>query len=50
MGAVLIVLLILLMIGALPRWKYSRNWGYYPFCGFALIFIIVLIMILSGTI
>ncbi|HEY3114325.1 MAG TPA: DUF3309 family protein [Gemmatimonadaceae bacterium] len=50
LGTILIVLLILLLIGALPRWSYSGSWGYYPSGGLGLIVIIVLILLLLGRI
>ena len=48
LGTVLLVILILLLIGALPRWPYSSSWGYYPSGGLGLILIIVLILVLMG--
>jgi len=48
MSTILIVLLVLLLIGALPTWPYSRGWGYYPSGGLGLIVIIVLVLLLSG--
>jgi hypothetical protein len=42
----LLVLLILLIIGAVPAWPYSRGWGYYPSGGLTLILIVVLLLIL----
>ena len=50
LGTILIVLLVLLLIGALPSWGYSRSWGYYPSGGLGLIVIIVLILLLLGRI
>jgi hypothetical protein len=50
LGTILIVLLILLLIGALPRWSYSGSWGYYPSGGLGLILLIVLILLLLGRI
>jgi hypothetical protein len=43
-----LVLLILLLIGALPTWPYSANWGYYPSSGLGLVLIVLLILALSG--
>jgi Protein of unknown function (DUF3309) len=43
LGTILLVILILLLIGALPTWPYSRGWGYYPTSGLGLILIIVLL-------
>ena len=50
LGTILIVILILALIGALPRWSHSRNWGYYPTGGLGLILVIVLILVLLGRI
>lgn len=50
LGTILIVILVLLLIGALPRWEYSRQWGYAPFGGLTTILIIVLILWLLGVI
>jgi len=47
MSTILLVILILLLIGALPSWGYSRGWGYYPSGGIGLIFIILLILVLT---
>ena len=46
MGVILLVLLIVLLLGAVPAWPYSRNWGYGPSGGLGLILIIVLILFL----
>jgi len=48
MNAILFVLLILLLVGALPTWPYSANWGYYPSGGVGLILLIMLVLLLSG--
>lgn len=48
LGTILIILLILLLLGALPRWGYSRSWGYFPSGGLGLILVIVVILILIG--
>jgi hypothetical protein len=50
MGVILLVILILLLIGAFPRWPYSRNWGYWPSGGVGTILLIVLILLLLGRI
>jgi len=47
---ILIVVLILLLLGALPSWPYSRGWGYYPSGGLGLVLIILLILLLLGRI
>ena len=50
LGTVLLVILILLLIGALPSWGYSRAWGYGPSGGLGLVLVIVLILLLMGRI
>ena len=50
MGLILVIVLILLLIGAVPSWPYSRGWGYYPSGGIGLILVIVLILFLLGRI
>lgn len=47
LGTVLLVLLVLLLLGALPRWGHSRNWGYAPSGGLGLVLVIVLILVLT---
>lgn len=48
MNTILFVLLILLLVGALPTWPYSANWGYYPSGGVGLILLLMLVLLLSG--
>jgi len=48
MITILIVILVLMLIGALPAWPYSRNWGYRPTGGLGLVLVIVLILFLLG--
>ena len=50
MGLILLIILIILLLGAVPRWPYSRNWGYGPSGGIGLILIIVLILVLMRII
>jgi len=50
LGTILLVVLILLLLGVLPRWGHSREWGYGPSGGLGLIVIIVLILVLTGRI
>ncbi len=49
-GTVLVVILILFLLGALPRWGYSSNWGYGPSGGLGLIAVIVIILVLLGRV
>jgi len=48
LGTILLVLLILLLVGAFPRWSHSRQWGYGPSGGLGLVVVIVLILVISG--
>ena len=48
MGTILIILLILLLIGALPRWGYSSGWGYGPSGIVGVLLIVVLVLALTG--
>lgn len=50
LGTILVVILVLLLIGAIPHWGYSRNWGYFPVGGLTTILIIVLILWVLGVI
>ena len=50
LSTVLIVILILALLGALPTWPHSRNWGYAPTGGLGLILIIVVILLVLGRI
>ena len=50
LSTILIIILILLLIGALPTWPHSANWGYYPGGGLGLVLLIVVILMLAGRI
>ncbi len=50
LGTILIVILVLLLIGAIPRWNYSREWGYAPAGTLTTILIVILILWLLGVI
>jgi hypothetical protein len=50
LSTILLIVLLLLVIGALPTWPHSRNWGYYPTGGLGLVLAVVLIMVLIGYI
>lgn len=50
MVTILIVILVLALIGALPSWPHSRNWGYYPSGGLGLVVLILVILFLLGRI
>ena len=47
-STILIVILILMLLGALPTWPHSRNWGFYPSGGLGLVVLILLILLLMG--
>ncbi len=50
LGIVLLIVLILLVLGGLPNWNHSREWGYGPSGALGLILIIVLVLVLMGRI
>jgi hypothetical protein len=50
LGAVLLIILILLLLGALPTWPYSTGWGYYPSSGLGLVVLLLVILLLTGRI
>jgi Protein of unknown function (DUF3309) len=50
LGTVLLIILILLLLGALPTWPYSAQWGYYPSSGLGLVVIILVVLLVTGRI
>lgn len=50
LGTILVVFLILALVGALPRWSHSRQWGYFPTGGVGLALVVVVILLLLGRI
>ncbi len=50
LGAILVVILVLIMAGAIPTWPYSSKWGYGPSGGIGLALLIVLVLLLMGKI
>ena len=48
MTTLLLILLVLLLVGALPAWPYSRGWGYFPGGALGVILLVVLILLLTG--
>lgn len=50
MFTILIVILILMLVGAVPTWPHSKNWGYYPSGGLGLIVLVLVILLLMGRI
>ena len=50
LGTILLIILILLLIGAVPSWPHSRDWGYGPSGGIGLVLVILIILLLMGKI
>jgi len=50
LGVILTMVLILALVGVLPRWTHSRNWGYYPSGGVGVLLFVVVILLLLGRI
>ena len=50
LGTILVVLLILMLLGALPTWPHSRNWGYGPTGGLGVVLTILIVLLLLGRI
>ena len=48
MGLLLIILLVFLLIGAAPRWPYSRSWGYFPSGFLGLVLLVIIVLALEG--
>jgi len=50
LGTILLVILILMLLGAVPAWPHSRNWGYYPSGGLGLVAVILVVLLLTHQI
>jgi hypothetical protein len=48
LATILVVVLVLALVGALPRWSHSRQWGYVPTGGLGLVLLIVVVLVLLG--
>jgi hypothetical protein len=48
MVTILFVVLVLMLVGALPTWRHSRNWGIYPSGGVGLVLLVLVVLLLSG--
>ena len=48
LGTILLIVLILLLIGAIPSWPHSRNWGYGPSGGLGLVVIVIIVLLVMG--
>lgn len=50
LGTILLIVLILMLVGALPTWPHSHNWGYMPSGGLGLLVVILIVLVLMGRI
>ena len=50
LGTILLVILVVALVGALPRWSHSRSWGYAPTGGLGLVLFVVVILLILGRI
>jgi hypothetical protein len=50
LGTIIIIVLLLMLVGVLPTWPHSRNWGYFPTGGLGIVLVIVLVLLLLGRI
>lgn len=48
LGAVLLIVLILILVGVVPSWPHSAGWGYYPSGGVGIVVLVLLILLLTG--
>lgn len=48
MNILVVVVVVLLLVGTLPAWPYSANWGYYPSGGLGIVAVILLVLLLTG--
>jgi uncharacterized protein DUF3309 len=46
MGLILLIIVLMLLLGGLPTWPYSRDWGYYPSGGLGLVLVIIIVLML----
>jgi hypothetical protein len=50
MSLLLLIILVIILLGALPTWPYSRSWGYYPVGGVGVVVVIIIVLLLLGYI
>ena len=50
LGTILVVVLVLMILGSVPTWGHSRNWGYFPSGGLGLLLVILVILLIMGKI
>lgn len=49
-GTILLIVLVLMLLGAIPTWPHSKQWGYYPSSGIGVVLLIIVILLLLGRI
>jgi hypothetical protein len=50
LGTILIIVVLLMLLGAIPRWSHSRNWGYFPSGGLGLVLVVLVALMVLGRI
>lgn len=50
LGMILLIVVILMLVGAVPRWPHSRSWGYGPSSGLGLILVIIIVLVVLGRV
>lgn len=50
LGAILVIILVLMLVGTIPAWPHSRGWGYGPSGGLGLVLVILIVLLLLGRI
>lgn len=50
LGTILLIVLILLLVGAMPRWNYSKDWGYAPTGVISLLVVVLIVLLVMGRI
>jgi len=48
LGTILLILLVLFLVGALPRWSHSSNWGYFPSGAVGIALVVVVVLLVTG--
>ncbi|MGA3211365.1 MAG: DUF3309 family protein [Terriglobales bacterium] len=50
LGTILIIVVFLMLLGAIPRWSHSRDWGYFPSGGLGLVLVVLVVLAVLGRI
>jgi hypothetical protein len=48
LATILIIVVLLMLLGTLPRWSHSRQWGYFPSGGLGLVLVVLIVLVLLG--